>query len=157
MAVQLSFDAKEHEKTILDLAANHHPALLAEQYQQSRRQLQKIDEVSSDEKKQAFRDEATRAKIILQAVNKVTEGIAIDEEQPLSQARGNVMRLEEQLKEVSQHMNCIAVDATKEALEKLDTEKALLSQQVLHAQDIVMRFLAAPHGCKRCWTSRRAL
>ena len=99
--MQLSFNASDHENNILELAANHHTTQLAEHFQQSRGRVKRIKNVSTTEQRKVLQDEATKAKIILQAVNKVTEVMAIDEEQPLSQARGNVMRLEEQLQEVS--------------------------------------------------------
>ena len=144
LAVQLSFTASEHDNAILDLAANHHPTQLVEQFQRSIGRLKQIMNVSIDEQRKAFQEEATKAEIIVQAVNKVTDVMLIDEEQPLSQAKGNLMRLEEQLTEVSNQMGAIAGDASDEALQKLCAEKLQLSQQMLTAQDIVMQVLAAP-------------
>ena len=136
MAVQLSFNADEHEKSILKLAARNHPTQLAEQFQQSREPLKQIKSVSTEEQRHACREEATTAGIIRQAINKVPDMVAIDEEQPLSQARGNVTRLEEQLKEAAHQLESIAADATKEALEKLRTEQLQLSHQVLTSEGL---------------------
>ena len=67
MAVQLSFNADEHEKTILELAARNHPTQLAEQFQQSRERPKQIKSVSTEEQRRAYGEEATTAEIIVHA------------------------------------------------------------------------------------------
>ena len=143
LSVQLAFSASKFERSILELAANHHPTQLAEQFQQSRERMKRMESLDSEEQRKAFTEEATKAEIIMQAVNKVTEVVAIDEEQPLSQAKGNIMRLEEQLREVTNQLEAIEADASHATLEKLRNEKRHVSQQVVNAQDILMQVLAA--------------
>ena len=144
LSVQLAFNASKFERSILELAANHHPTQLAEQFQRSREHIKRMESLESEEHRKAFTEEATKAEIIMQAVSKVTELVAIDEEQPLSQAKGNVMRLEEPLREVANQLEAIEADASHATLEKLRNEKRHVSQQVVNAQDILMQVLAAP-------------
>ena len=144
LTMQLAFSARKFERSILELAANHHPTLLAEQFQQSRERMKRMESMDSEEQRRAFTEEATKAEIIMQAANEVTEVVAIDEEQPLSQAKGNISRLEEQLREVTNQLEAIEADASPATLEKLRNEKRSVSQQVVNAQDILMQVLAAP-------------
>ena len=144
LSVQLAFSASKFERSILELAANHHPTQLAEQLQRSRERMKRMESLDSEEQRKAVTEEATKVEIIMQAVNKVTEVVAIDEEQPLSQAKGNIMRLEEQLREVTNQLEAIEADASHATLEKLCNEKRRVSQQVVNAQDILMQVLAAP-------------
>ena len=142
--VQLAFSASKLERSILELAANHHPIQLAEQFQRSREHMKGMESLDSEEQRKASTEEATKAHIIVPTVNKVTEVVLIDEEQPLSQAKGNVMRLEEQLREVTNQLEAIEADASQATLEKFRNEKRHVSQQVVNAQDILMQVLAAP-------------